>query len=128
MFFLYLNIEILAPNLAPMNITFKLEEPKSTKETLIYFRSYFDREKKNFIYSTGEKIKPEEWDFHNRLPNDLNGRTKRAENHRSIKKQLDRYSSLFAELVNRYKNMNEELNINIVRTRFDEEFKKIKLL
>ena len=127
MFFLYLNIEILAPNLAPMNFTFKLKEPKSTKETLIYFRSYFDREKKNFIYSTGEKIKPEEWDFHNRLPNDLNGRTKRAENHRSIKKQLDRYSSLFSELVNRYKNMNEELNINIVRTRFDEEFKKIKI-
>ena len=127
MIFIYLNIEILAPILAPMNFTFKLKEPKSSKETLIYFRSYFDREKKNFIYSTGEKIKPEEWDFENRIPNDLNGRTTKAENHRSIKKQLDRYSSLFTELVNRYKNINEELNINTIRTRFDEEFKKIKI-
>ena len=110
-----------------MNFTFKLKEPKSTKETLIYFRSYFDREKKNFIYSTGEKIKPEEWKYENRIPNALNGRTAKAENHRSIKKQLDRYSSLFTELVNRYKNINEELNINTIRTRFDEEFKKIKI-
>lgn len=76
MFFLYLNIEILAPNLAPMNFTFKLKEPKSTKETLIYFRSYFDREKEELHLFDRGKIKPEEWDFHNRLPNDLNGRTK----------------------------------------------------
>ncbi|WP_228407011.1 hypothetical protein [Chryseobacterium sp. MYb7] len=72
-----------------MNSTFKLKEPNGEKETLIYFRSYFGNENKNFIYSTGEKIKPEEWDFENRQPNDLNGRTKRAESHRSIKKQLD---------------------------------------
>lgn len=109
-----------------MNFTFKLKEPNSTKETLIYFRSYFDMEKKNFIYSTGEKIKSQEWDFEQRLPNNLNGRTKDAENHRTIKKQLDRYSNLFTEVVNRYKNINEELTIDAVRQRFDEEFKKTK--
>lgn len=118
---------MLAPNLAPMNFTFKLKEPNSEKETLIYFRSYFDNEKKNFIYSTGEKILSSEWDFKNRLPNDLNGRTKKAENHRSIKKQLDRYSNFFTEIVNRYKNINEELTIDIIRQRFDEEFKKTKV-
>ena len=122
--FLYLIIEVLAPKLAPMNYTFKLKEPNSQKETLIYFRSYFGNENKNFIYSTGEKIIPIEWDFENRQPNDLNGRTKRAENHRSIKKQLDRYSGFFTEMVNRYKNINEEMTIDIVRQRFDEEFKK----
>lgn len=58
---------------------------------------------------------------------DLHGRTKKAENHRSIKKQLDRYSNFFTEIVNRYKNINEELTIDIVRQRFDEEFKKIKV-
>lgn len=109
-----------------MNFTYKLKEPKSDKETLIYFRSYFLSENKNFIYSTGEKIIPTEWDFENRQPNDLNGRTKRAENHRSIKKQLDRYSSFFTEIVNRYKNINEELTLEILRQRFNEEFKKIK--
>ena len=109
-----------------MNFTYKLKEPKSEKETLIYFRSYFLNENKNFIYSTCEKINPSEWDFENRQPNDLNGRTKRAENHRSIKKQLDRYSSFFTEIVNRYKNINEDLTLDILRQRFNEEFKKIQ--
>jgi len=107
-----------------MNYTFKLKEPKSDKETLIYFRSYFGNENKNFIYSTGEKIKSSEWDFENRQPNDLNGRTKKSENHRSIKKQLDRYSSFFTEIVNRFKNINEELTTDILKQRFDEEFKR----
>ena len=109
-----------------MNFTYKLKEPKSEKETLIYFRSYFLNENKNFIYSTGEKINPSEWDFDHRQPNDLNGRTKRAENHRSIKKQLDRYSSFFTEIVNRYKNINEDLTLDVLRQRFNEEFKKIQ--
>ncbi len=110
-----------------MNYTFKLKEPNSDNDTLIYFRSYFGNENKSFIYSTGEKIKPCEWDFVNRQPNDLNGRTKKAENHRSIKMQLDRYSSFFIEIVNRYKNINEELSVSIIRQRFDEEFKKVKV-
>ena len=110
-----------------MNYTFKLKEPNAEKETLIYFRSFFSNENSNFIYSSGEKIKPSEWDFENRLPNDLNGRTQRAVNHRSIKKQLDRYSGFFTEIVNRYKNIDEELTIDIARQRFDEEFKKIKI-
>ncbi len=108
-----------------MNSTFKLKEPNSEKETLIYFRSYFGNENKNFIYSTGEKIKPSEWDFENRQPNDLNGRTQKAENHRSIKKQLDRYSGFFTEIVNRYKNINEELTTDVIKQRFDEHFKKV---
>lgn len=123
--FICLNMDLSAPILAPMNYTFKLKEPKSEKDTLIYFRSYFGNENKNFIYSTGEKINPVEWNFENRQPNDLNGRTKRAEIHRSIKKQLDRYSGFFSEIVNRYKNINEELTLNILRDKFDEEFKKI---
>ena len=48
-----------------MNYTFKLKKPSETKETLIYFRTFFNSENKNFIYSTGEKIKPSEWDFEN---------------------------------------------------------------
>ncbi|RXM40430.1 integrase [Chryseobacterium sp. CH21] len=108
-----------------MNYTFKLKQPNGTKETLIYFRSFFNSENKNFIYSTGEKIKPNEWDFEGRQPNDLNGRTKRAEIHRSVKMQLDRYSSYFTEIVNRYKNINEELTVDILKQRFDEKFKKI---
>ena len=108
-----------------MNYTFKLKKPSETKETLIYFRTFFNSENKNFIYSTGEKIKPSEWDFENRQPNDLNGRSKRSEIHRSLKMQLDRYSSFFTEIVNRYKNISEELTVDILKQRFDEKFKKI---
>ena len=39
--------------------------------------------------------------------------------------QLDRYSSYFIEIVNRYKNINEELTVNILKQRFDEKFKKV---
>ncbi|AZI39187.1 tyrosine-type recombinase/integrase [Epilithonimonas vandammei] len=108
-----------------MNYTFKLKQPNGTKESLIYFRSFFNNENKNFIYSTGEKIKPSEWDFEGRQPNDLNGRTKKAEIHRSVKMQLDRYSSFFTEIVNRYKNIDEKLTVDILKQRFDEKFKKI---
>lgn len=109
-----------------MNYTFKLKKPKSDKETLIYFRSYFGNEKKELRYSTGEKIKPSEWDFENYQPNNLRGRSEIGNNHRTINKQLNRYSSLFQEIVNQYKNIGEELTIKKVRIRFDEEFKKTK--
>ncbi len=55
----------------------------------------------------------------------MNGRTQRAENHRSIKKQLDRYGGFFTEIVNRYKNINEELTTDVIKQRFDEHFKKV---
>ncbi|MBS9767729.1 MAG: tyrosine-type recombinase/integrase [Flavobacteriaceae bacterium] len=109
-----------------MNFTFKLKTPNAGSLSLIYFRSYFVNEKKTFIYSTGEKILPSEWDFENHQPNDLKGRTKKSENHRVISNQLNRYSTFFLEIVNRYKNIGEELTIDILRQRFDEEFKKAK--
>lgn len=102
-----------------MNYTFKLKELNGAKKSLIYFRSFFSNENKTFIYSTGERIKPREWDFENKQPNDLNGRTKRGDNHRSLKVQLDRYSSFFIEIVNRYKNFNEERTVNLLKQRFD---------
>lgn len=109
-----------------MRFTFNLKNPKEKKETLIYFSSYFKEENKKFVYSTGEKIKPNEWDFKNRLPNNITGRNQIAQHHRTIKKQLDRYSNFFIEIINRYKNSNQELNIQIVREEFDREFKKLK--
>ncbi len=107
-----------------MNFTFRLKEPSGDNETLIYFRTYFGNEKREFIYSTGEKIKPSEWDFEKYQPNNLNGRTKTAENHRAIYKQLTRYSDLFQETVNQYKIIGEDLTINKIKDRFNEEFKK----
>ncbi len=110
-----------------MNYTFKLKNPKSETETLIFFRSFFNNEKKSFIYSTGEKINPSEWDFKLRQPKNLNGRGKDAEQNKAIKNQLNRYSGYFDEVVNRYKNIGEELTIKAIRQRFDEKFKKLKI-
>jgi len=62
-----------------MRYTFNLKNPKSDKETLIYFSSYFKNEGKKFVYSTGEQIPPSEWDFKLRQPNNVTGRSSRAE-------------------------------------------------
>jgi len=109
-----------------MRFTFNLKDPKKDGESLIYFSSYFKNEAKKFIYSTGEKIHPNEWDFTLRQPNNVVGRNKQAENHRTIKKQLDRYSIFFTELINRYKNSNQDIEIDIVRKEFNIHFKKVK--
>ncbi len=111
-----------------MRYTFNLKEPKKEGETLIYFSTYFRNEGKKFIYSTGEKISPNEWDFKYRQPNNTIGRSTQADNHRTIKKQLDRYSIFFVETINRYKNSNQEFDIEIIRKEFDKHFKKVKAI
>lgn len=110
-----------------MNFSFRLKEPKSETETLIYFRSYFGGEKREFIYSTGERIKPSEWDFDNHQPDDIRGRSQRSNTHRTINKQLNRYSDLFQEVVNQYKNIGEDLTRKKLRLRFNEEFKRTEV-
>lgn len=122
-----LIIKKLTPKLTPMNFTFRLKEPNTDKESLIFFRTYFAKERKEFVFSTGEKIKPKEWDFDIHQPNNLRGRTKEAETHRTIKKQLNRYSDYFLEVVNQHKNINEELTLSKVKHLFNKKFKKTKI-
>ena len=107
-----------------MNSTFKLKKPNSDKVTLIYFRAYFKREGKSLIYSTGESIHPEEWDFENNRPINLSGRKKDAEVRRSINQQLNRYKEFFQEIVARYRNLNEELTLVQAKEHLQEEFKE----
>ena len=78
---------------------------------LILFSAYFKEEGKKFVYSTGEIIHPSDWDFKSIQPNNLNGRTAKAEVLRTIKRQLDRYSNFFIEITNRYRNSNQEITI-----------------
>ena len=46
-----------------MKSTFYLKYPNGDKETLILFSAYFKNEGRKFVYSTGEVIHPDEWDF-----------------------------------------------------------------
>jgi integrase len=105
-----------------MKYTFKLKEPKSEKETLIYFTCFFKNETKKFIYSTGEKINPINWDFVNKFPFS-NGKNKSKFSDTTIK-QLNRYSDLLLELESNYKRMKDEMTSKVLRKAFDEEFKR----
>ena len=107
-----------------MRSTFNLKEPKKEKETLILFSAYFKNEGRKFVYSTGENINPNEWDFENRQPNNLTGRSTEAEKHRNIKRQLDRYSNFFSDTISNYKLADKEILISNVKDDFDAEFKR----
>ncbi len=111
-----------------MKSTFNLKEPSKDSETSIRLVAYFKGEGKKFVYSTGEIIHPSDWDFKSTQPNNLNGRTAKAEVLRTIKRQLDRYSNFFLEITNRYKNSNQEITIESIRSEFEKEFKKTKSL
>ena len=76
-------------------------------------------EGKSFIYSTGEKILPNSWDYKNKRPVNLSGRKNDAEQRRSIDAQLSRYATFYKELSTRYKLIGENLTIEKVRNEFD---------
>ena len=109
-----------------MKSSFHLKSPKGDKESLIYFSAYFKNESKKLIYSTGETITPKEWNFKNRMPNDLSGRTTRADNHRTINMQLNRYTDFYIKIINRYIHAEQEITVENIRNEFDKEFKKTK--
>jgi integrase len=110
-----------------MRSTFNLKDSSKKGETLIYLKAYFKNEGKKFVYSTGETIHPKEWDFKNRQPNNLTGRTAKADRQRRIKTQLDRYSNFFSSITDLYINTGQELTIESIRKEFDTNFKKVSI-
>ena len=105
-----------------MKYTFNLKEPKSENETLILFSCYFKDEGKKFVYSTGEKIIPKNWDFENRFV--FTAGKNKSKFSESIKKQLNRYSDLFLETESLYKRIDESFTSQTIKKSFDENFKK----
>ena len=108
-----------------MRCTLNLKEKKKNGKTPIRLIAFFKNENKKFVYSTGEAISPNEWDFENRQPNNLTGRTSKANIQRAIKIQLDRYTNFFSAITDRYKNSGQEITIEKIRNEFDKEFKKV---
>lgn len=109
-----------------MRSTFNIKEPNKDGDTLILFSAYFKNEGRKFVYSTGEKIHPNDWDFENRQPKNLNGRTEKANKKRAIKRQLDRYSNFFSDSIQNYKLANREIIVSDIKDDFDVEFKRTK--
>ena len=60
------------------------------------------------------------------MPNDLSGRTTRADNHRAINMQLNRYTDFYIKIINRYIHAEQEITVENIRNEFDKEFKKTK--
>ncbi len=109
-----------------MRCTLNLKEKNKKSNTSIRLIAFFKNEGKKLVYSTGETIHPKEWDFENRMPNNLNGRTSKTEKHRAIKMQLDRYTIFFTAITDRYKNTGQEITVENIRNEFDKEFKKVR--
>lgn len=76
---------------------FFLKEPKAEKPTTIYLIYYLKDEGKNFKYSTGQKIKPEDWDSVNRLPKTKRGAAGVQNKH--ISSMLQKYTDHLDELL-----------------------------
>ena len=109
-----------------MKHSFYLKNPqnqKGEKPSLIYFTCHFNKEKKKFVYSTGETIAPINWNFDYRQPY-LKGKHK-APNNLTVNTQLLRYTQKFEETKALYSKINEEFTSKILRDAFDLEFKKI---
>lgn len=115
-----------------MKHSFYLKEPQKKKgeknstglkPTLILFTCHFNKEKKKFVYSTGENIAPINWDFNYKAPK-LKGRN-RSTSATVIKQQLDRYSNKFEELLGIHAKINEDLTSKALKDYFNREFKKV---
>lgn len=107
-----------------MKYTFFLKSPRSDKNTLILITCYFKKEEKKFVYSTGEKIHPDHWDFKTKFPNFKGSVDKKAPNREGIRTQLNRYTATLTELETRCKNLREDMSSKMLREFFDKEFKK----
>jgi site-specific recombinase XerD len=107
-----------------MKSTFNLKKSNKANLSLILFSAYFKEEDRKFIYSTGELIDPKEWDKVNKQTDNINGRTKGAENHRTIDTQIKRYSAFFNDTIANYKLAKRDITIAEIRAEFDKEFKK----
>ncbi len=99
-----------------MKHTFYLKDPKAKGKTLIFFRCRFRKEEKRFFYSTGEVIKPKDWNFTIKMP--------KGSADSSITYQLNRYTNHFNFTESLCKKTREDFTTKVLRNAFDEEFKK----
>ncbi len=105
-----------------MTNTFYLKQPNSKKDSLIYFSCYFKYQEKKFVYSTGEKVDPQNWDFENKRVY-TKGKNKTIKGS-GINIQLNRYIDCFETLETNCKTTKIDFTPQKLKKTFDEEFKK----
>ncbi len=99
---------------------FFLEKPNSDLTTIniIYYLKF---EKKNFKYSTKQKISPKDWDFESRYPKLKRGGAGKKSKHISLK--LDQYKNLLEDTIREFDVDNRPLKKKHLKSRFDKKFK-----
>ena len=102
---------------------FYLKQPKSGKETPIIIQYYVKSEGKNFKYSTGEKIHPENWNFNEKIPKSKKGMA--GAKLKKITTSIMKYDNLLETLVDNCKLNNTPITRNYLKSQFDSHFKKV---
>ncbi len=100
---------------------FNLDKAKLDKPTYIIVIYRFKGQR--FMYSTGEKIHPNQWDKENGAPKDLNKRTKQARENQSINTQINRYMDFLGECLIESKELGIDITTKYLKEKFDKEFK-----
>jgi len=100
---------------------FKLKNPNGNETTLISF--VYNYKGQRFVYSTGEKIHPEEWNKEEKQPRNVNGRTSKAKENKAVLTQLERYRNFLIECINDSKINGSFLTTKELKRLFDLEFK-----
>jgi integrase len=102
---------------------FYLENP-TAKISRINIIHYLKFEKKNFKYSTGQKIESEFWDFGNRAPKILRGN--KGIQHKHLSSILTQYSELLESELRRSLEENKPLTRSGLKQVFEDQFKHEK--
>ncbi|WP_461644281.1 hypothetical protein [Labilibaculum euxinus] len=100
---------------------FFLKEPNGDKITPIYLIFHLKTQKKNFKYSTGQMIHPDNWNGKSRTP--LAKRGAGGAELKHLSSILSMYSDFLDEKIKEFEKLNTPLTREILKQLFDEKFK-----
>lgn len=98
---------------------FSLKDSKS-KSSLIILRYHINKNEGRFVYSTGLKINPSDWNKADKMPNRTRGRTDLS----IISRDLEKYSKLLDSTLLDLREKEIPITRQILKERFDGEFKE----
>ena len=103
-------------------MSFILKSNKAEKPTLIYFKYFISKKEGRFVYSTKQKILPEDWDKETQMPLIKRGRSDLS----LIKRNLNKYSDFFEKTISNFDLNNTSITKENLKKAFVKEFDKEK--
>jgi len=100
---------------------FFLKEPNADKLTPIYLIYYLKSQKKNFKYSTGQVVHPDNWNSKSRTPITKKGALGAELKHLSL--MLSMYSGFLDEKIKEFERANKPITRDLLKQLFNENFK-----